>query len=88
LAALSLLGVATLLGRRSWIGRAGVILLFLWLSASLCFVLYSSLWVPGSETSSGDPPFTFLLALHASVWLGSVAVLPFALGAHFAARKG
>ena len=87
LTALSLLGVAALLGRRSWAGRSGVILLLLWLSASLCFILYSSLWPPDSDIPSGEPPIAFLLALHASVWLGSVAVLPSALGALLAARK-
>ena len=87
LAALSLLGVAAVLGRRSWTGRAGVILLLLWLTASLCFILYSSLWPPDSDTSSGEPPFAFLVLAHTSFFLGSAATLPFALGALFGARK-
>jgi predicted ester cyclase len=84
LAALSLLGVAPLLGRRSWAAWAGVVLLLVWLVASLAFILYSSLRPPGP---SGAPPFAFLVLVHASFWGGSAAVLPFALGAFFGARK-
>jgi hypothetical protein len=42
-ATLSLLGVASLLGWGSWAARVGVAFLLLWLTASLSFVLYSSL---------------------------------------------
>jgi predicted ester cyclase len=82
LAPLSLLGIASLLGRGSWVTRVGVALLLVWLVASLSFVLYSSLWQPGP---SATPPFPVLL--HASLWGGSAAVLPFAIGALFEARR-
>ena len=86
LAALSLLGVALLLGRRSWAAWVGVTLLLLWLAASLSFVLYSSLRPP-EPNFTGAPPFAFLVLGHASIWMGSAAVLPLALGALFVARK-
>ena len=86
LAALSLLGVAPLLGRGSWAARAGVVLLLLWLAASLSFLLYSSLRPP-EPNPSGAPPFALLVLVHASFWGGSAAVLPFALGTLFGARK-
>ena len=86
LAALSLLGVAPLLGSRSWAARAGVVLLLLWLAASLSFLLYSSLRSP-EPNPSGAPPFALPVLVHASFWGGSAAVLPFALGALFVARK-
>ena len=86
LAALSLLGVAPLLGRRSWAAWVGVMLLVVWLAASLIFVLYSSLRPP-QPGLSGPPPFAFLVLVHASLWGGSAAVLPFALSALFVARN-
>ena len=86
LAALSLLGVAPLLGRRSWAAWVGVVLLLAWLAASLCFVLYSSLRPPEPDVS-GAPPFVFVILVHASFWGGSAAVLPFALGALFVEHK-
>jgi hypothetical protein len=85
LATLSLLGVASLLGRESWAAQVGVVLLLLWLMASLSFVLYSSLWLPELQ-STGAPPFAFLALLHASLWGGSLAMLPFALGSLFGRR--
>ncbi|MBA2782367.1 MAG: hypothetical protein M3Q62_08440 [Actinomycetota bacterium] len=85
LAAHSLFGVASLLGRGSRAAQVGVALLFLWLAASRSFVLYSSLWRP-EWGPSGVPPFAFLVLLHAS-WWGAAATLPFALGALFGARK-
>src|SRR5215210_2576451 len=69
-ATLSLLGVASLLGWGSWAARVGVAFLLLWLTASLSFVLYSSLWRP-EPGSTGAPPFAFLALLHASSWGGS-----------------
>ena len=83
LAPLSLLGVASLLGRGSRAARVGVALLLVWLIASLCFVLYSSLWQLGPSA----PPFAFPVLLYVALWGGSAAVLPFALGALLAARK-
>jgi predicted ester cyclase len=85
LATLSLLGVASLLGRGSWAARVGVVLLLLWLVASLSFVLYSSLWWP-EPGSTRAPPFAFVALLHASLWGGSLATLPFALGSLFGGR--
>jgi hypothetical protein len=85
-ATLSLLGVASLLGWGSWAARVGVAFLLLWLSASLSFVLYSSLWRP-EPGSIGAPPFAFLALLHASLWGGSLATLPFALGSLFGRRR-
>src|SRR5919112_273793 len=84
LASLSLLGVASLLGRGSWAARVGVVLLLLWLVASLSFVVYFSLW--RQEQSPGAPPFAFVALLHASLWGGSLATLPFALGSLFGGR--
>jgi predicted ester cyclase len=86
LAALSLLGVAPLLGRGSWAAWVGVMLLLVWLAASLSFALYSSLRPP-EPNLTGAPPFAFLVLVHASFWLGSAAVLPLALGALFVAGK-
>ena len=87
LAALSLFGVASLLGRRSWAAWVGVVLLLLWLATSISYVLYST-WLRGAELGlSGAPPVAFLVLVHAFVWGGSAAVLPFALGALFVARK-
>lgn len=82
----ALLGVAPLVGRGSWAARIGSVLLLLWLSASVYFVLYFSLlrWEPGA---SATPPLPVLVSLYVSWWGGSAAVLPFALGAIFAARK-
>jgi hypothetical protein len=59
LAALSLLGVAPLLGRRSWAAWVGVMLLLVWLAASLSFAPYSSLRPPepnltGARSCSGN----------------------------------
>ena len=85
LAPLSPLGVASLLGRGSRAAWVGVALLLVWLVASLSFVLYSSLWQPGP---SATPPFAFPVLLNVALWGGSAAVLPFALGALLAARKG
>jgi predicted ester cyclase len=85
-ATLSLLGVASLLGRRSWAARVGVVLLLLWLVASLSFSLYSSLWRP-EPRFSGEPPFAFLALQYASLWGGSLATLPFALGSLFERRR-
>lgn len=87
LAALSLLGVASLLGRGSWAARVGVALLLVWLVVCLSSVLYSLLWRPEPGPSPVTPPFAFLALLRASMWGGSVAVLPFALGALFEARR-
>jgi predicted ester cyclase len=86
LAALSLLGVAPLLGRRSWAAWVGVMLLLVWLAASLSFALYSSLRAP-EPNLTGAPPLALLVLVHASFWGGSAAVLPLALGALFVARK-
>jgi predicted ester cyclase len=86
LAALSLLGVAPLLGRRSWAAWVGVTLLLVWLAASLSFILYSSLRPP-EPNLTGAPPFAFMVLVHASFWLGSAAVLPLAFGVLFVARK-
>jgi hypothetical protein len=86
LAALSLLGVAPLLGRRSWAAWVGVMLLLVWLAASLSFALYSSLRPP-EPNLTGAPPLALLILVHASFWGGSAAVLPLALGALFVARK-
>ncbi len=86
LAALSLLGVAPLLGRRSWAAWVGVMLLLVWLAATLSFALYTSLRPP-EPNLTGAPPFALVVLVHASFWLGSAAVLPFALGALFVARK-
>ena len=86
LAALSLLGVAHMLGRRSWAAWVGGMLVLVWLAASLSFALYSSLRLP-EPNLTGAPPFAFLVLVHASFWLGSAAVLPLALGALFVARK-
>ncbi len=69
LAAHSLFGVASLLGRGSRAAQVGVALLFLWLAASRSFVLYSSLWRP-EWGPSGVPPFAFLVLLYASWWGG------------------
>ena len=85
LASLSLLGVASLLGRGSWAARVGVVLLLLWLVASLSFVVYLSLWRQEPQ-SPGAPPFAFVALLHASLWGGSLATLPFALGSLFGGR--
>jgi predicted ester cyclase len=85
LASLSLLGVASLLGRGSWAARVGVVLLLLWLVASLSFVVYFSLWRQEPQ-SPGAPPFAFVALLHASLWGGSLATLPFALGSLFGGR--
>src|SRR5215212_1002245 len=86
LATLSLFGVASLLGWGSWAVRVGVVLLLLWLTAPLSFVLYSSLWRP-EPGFTGAPPFAFLAVLHASLWGGSLATLPFALGSLFGGRR-
>jgi predicted ester cyclase len=86
LASLSLLGVASLLGRDSWAARVGVMLLLLWLVASLSFVVYFSLWRQEQPQSPGGPPFAFVALLHASLWGGSLATLPFALGSLFGGR--
>jgi hypothetical protein len=55
-------------------------------AASLSFALYTSLRPP-EPNLTGAPPFALVVLVHASFWLGSAAVLPFALGAHFVARK-
>jgi hypothetical protein len=86
LAALSLLGVAHMLGRRSWVALVGGMLVLVWLAASLFFALYSSLRPP-EPNLTGAQPYAFLVLVHASFWLGSAAVLPLALGALFVARK-
>ena len=86
LAALSLLGVAHMLGRRSWVAWVGAVALLLWVAASLAFVLYSSLRPP-EPSLTGAPPLAYLILVHASFWLGSVAVLSLALGAFFVAHK-
>ncbi len=86
LATLSLLGVAHMLGRRSWAAWVGVMLLLVWLAASLIFALYSSIPLPEPKFT-GPPPLAFLVLIHASFWLGSAAMLPLALGALFVARK-
>ena len=86
LAASSLLGVASLLGRGSWAARVGVALLLVWLAASLGFVLYSSLWRP-EPGPSFTPPFALSVLLHASAWGGSAAVLPFTSAPSSGARR-
>jgi hypothetical protein len=53
---------------------------------SLSVALYSSLRQP-EPNLTGAPPFVLVVLVHASFWLGSAAVLPFALGALFVARK-
>src|ERR671920_2233484 len=85
LASLSLLGVASLVGRGSWAARVGVVLLLLWLVASLSFVVYFSLWRQELQPT-GAPPLAFVALLHASLWGGSLATLPFALGSLFGGR--
>ncbi len=86
MAALSLLGVAHMLGRRSWAALVGGMLVLVWLAAFLFFALYSSLRPP-EPNLTGAQPYAFLVLVHASFWLGSAAVLPLALGALFVARK-
>ncbi len=88
LASLSLLGVGSLLGRGSWAVRAGVPLLLVWLAADFFFALYSTFWPPEVGPTDDVPPLAFLVLLQASLWLGSAAVLPFALGALLGAIRG
>jgi SnoaL-like polyketide cyclase len=88
LAALSLLGVASLLGRGSWAARVGVALLLLWLAAFFSYGLYFPLWQPELVfPRSGEPPFALRVLGVASLWGGSLATLPFALGSLFEARR-
>jgi len=86
LVTLALFGVAPLLGRGSWTAWIGLVLLLLWFVTSVYFVVYFLLsrWEPGA---SGTPPLILVVSLYVSWWGGSAAVLPFALGAVFAARK-
>jgi predicted ester cyclase len=81
LATLSLLGAYRLLQRRSWAAMAGGILLLLRLAASVSFVLYSALRLPGQIPASGELPLAVSLLLQASLWLGSAAALLLALSA-------
>ena len=86
LVTLSLFGVPSLLGRRSWSTRIGSAALLLWLAAYAFFVLQAWLGMPGRSASEGPPPIFFVLA-YASPLLGTVAMLLFALDALFLARK-
>ena len=81
LATLSLFGVCWLLRRESWIAKAGGILLLLWLTASLSFILISALWIPEQIPASGKLPIAFFLLLQASLWFGPAATLLLAMGA-------
>jgi predicted ester cyclase len=81
LATLSLFGVCWLLRRESWIAKAGGILLLLWLTASLSFILISALWIPEQIPASGKLPIAFFLLLQASLWFGPAATLLLALSA-------
>lgn len=84
LATLSLLGTYWLLERRlSWATVAGCILLLLRLAASVSFIFYSVLWLPGQVPASGELPFFSFLLLQASLWLGPAATLLLALSALF-----
>jgi predicted ester cyclase len=81
LATLSLFGVCWLLGRGSWTVRAAGVLLILWLTASLSFILLSALWLPGQIPASGELSFPYLLLVQVSLWFGPAATLLLALGA-------
>jgi predicted ester cyclase len=81
LATLSLFGVCWLLRRESWIAKAGGILLLLWLTASLSFILISALWIPEQIPASGKLPIAFFLLLQASLWFGPAVTLLLALSA-------
>ena len=78
-ATLSLLGAYRLLERRSWTAMAGGVLLLLRLAASVSFVLYSALRLPGQIPASGELPLVVSLLLQASLWLGPAATLLLAL---------
>ena len=61
--------------------RAAGVLLLLWLTASLSFILFSALWLPGQIPASGELSPPFLLLLQVSLWFGPTATLLLALGA-------
>src|SRR5215211_9088266 len=67
LATLSLFGVCLLLGRGSWTVRVAGVLLLLWLAASLSFILYSALFMPGRIPASGELSIPFFLLLQVSL---------------------
>jgi predicted ester cyclase len=81
LVTLSLLGAYRLLERRSWAAMAGGVLLLLRLAASVSFVFYSALRLPGQIPASGELPLVVSLLLQASLWLGPAAALLLALSA-------
>ncbi len=81
LATLSLFGVCWLLGRGVWTVRVASVLLLLWLTASLSFILFSALWLPGQIPASGKLPIAFFFLLQASLWSGPAATLLLALSA-------
>jgi predicted ester cyclase len=88
LAALSLLGVASLLGRGSWAARVGVTLVLLWMAAFLSYGLYFPMWHPELIfPRSGELPFALRVLGVAALWGGSLATLSFALGSLLAARR-
>lgn len=86
-ATLSLLGAYRLLGRRSWAAMVGCVLLLLRLAASVSFVLYSALWMPGQMPASGELPLLVSLLLQAHLWLGPAATLLLALCGFFGEGK-
>jgi predicted ester cyclase len=86
-ATLSLLGAYRLLGRRSWAALVGCVLLLLRLAASVSFVLYSALWMPGQMPASGELPLLVSLLLQAHLWLGPAATLLLALSGLFSVGK-
>jgi predicted ester cyclase len=79
MATLSLLGAYRLLEKRSWVARAGCVLLLLRLAASASFILYSALRLPGQIPASGELPLLVSLLLQAHLWLGPAATLLLAL---------
>jgi predicted ester cyclase len=81
LATLSLFGVCWLLGRGVWTVRVASVLLLLWLTGSLSFILFSALWLPGQIPASGKLPIAFFFVLQASLWSGPAVTLLLALGA-------
>jgi predicted ester cyclase len=86
-ATLSLLGAYRLLGRRPWAAMVGCVLLLLRLAASVSFVLYSALWMPGQMPASGELPLLVSLLLQAHLWLGPAATLLLALCGFFSEGK-
>jgi hypothetical protein len=57
------------------------------LAASVTFVLFSALRLPGQVSASGELPFAFFLSLQASLWLGPAAALLLALSGLLAEGK-